>query len=208
ARGFAVVMTRNSDVFFELEERARVAARHRSPLFVSLHFNSAANPAAQGFEVFSLAPRGAPSASAEDLMVSDMAENPGQPWELPGLALGQAVYHAMHGRVAMADRGMKRARFAVLRHARCPAVLIEGGFLSNPMDARRIASPGWRDRLADAIAEGIAAYAQLAAFGKRPPLAADYRLGARTRVRLSLPTPTPEPGAPSLRLRELPMPGH
>lgn len=205
ARGFVVVMTRNSDVFVGLEARARLAAKHPSPVFLSLHFNAAANPAAQGFEVFSLAPRGAPSFHTDELLVSDMVEAPGQPWELPSLVLGQAIYHAMHGRLTMTDRGMKRARFVVLREAQCPAVLIEGGFLTNAMDARRIASPKWRDRLAEAITEGVAAYDALARTLRPPPVMADYQYGARQRPRLFVPAPTPTP-KPSLRLRDLPEP--
>ncbi len=57
------------------------------------------------------------------------------------------------------DRGFKHDRLAVLRLVTCPAVLIEGGFLSNTTEARRIATPAYRQQLAEAIANGLTAYA-------------------------------------------------
>ena len=59
------------------------------------------------------------------------------------------------------DRGIKRARFAVLRDATMPAVLIEGGFMSNPGEARNIYSAAWRKQLAAAIANGIGSYKKI-----------------------------------------------
>ena len=59
------------------------------------------------------------------------------------------------------DRGGKRARFAVLRDAPTPAVLIEAGFMSNPAEARKIYSATWRRQMAQAIATGIIRYQKL-----------------------------------------------
>ena len=56
------------------------------------------------------------------------------------------------------DRGLKRARYLVLRELDCPGILVEGGYLTNDAEARRIASPEWRTRLAKAIAGGIVEY--------------------------------------------------
>jgi N-acetylmuramoyl-L-alanine amidase len=203
--GLKVVLTRNSDVFTDLPVRARTANSHKNAIFVSLHFNAAANRAAQGFEIFAMTPRGAPSTQYEELSARDMIEERGNAHEVGSFLLASAIYHAMHGRVKMMDRGLKRARFAVLRLADMPGVLVEGGFLSNPVDARRIASPEWRTTYARAIAEGILAYVRLANKRIAPPLAADYRLPGSPNIRLFAPavTPTPAP-PPSVGLRQLP----
>jgi N-acetylmuramoyl-L-alanine amidase len=58
----------------------------------------------------------------------------------------------------VSDRGVKRARFEILRIASMPAVLVEGGFMSNPAEVKRIADPTYRRKLARAIADGIIAY--------------------------------------------------
>lgn len=199
--GVDVFLTRNSDTFIELPVRAEMAARKKDAIFVSLHFNAAPNSAAQGFEIYSVTPRGAPSSQADELLARDMVQEFGNAYELQSSVLANAIYHAMHGRLRMMDRGIKRARFAVLRLAKMPAVLVEGGFLSNPVDARRIASPKWRTQYANAVAEGILAYFALADSKQRPPLVADYRAGERVQVAA---TPAPEPPDPAVLLRDLP----
>ena len=66
------------------------------------------------------------------------------------------------------DRGVRRARFYVLRCATCPAILVEGGFLSNRAEEGKILTPEYREVLAKAVAEGIAAYADRANGENRP----------------------------------------
>ncbi len=204
AAGVNVYMTRNSDTFIELQQRAALANKQKDAIFVSIHFNSAANRAAQGFELFCITPRGSPSTEYENLLVRDMVQEHGNAAEVQSFVLATSIYHAMHGRSQMMDRGVKRSRFAVLRLTKVPAVLVEGGFLSNPLDARRIASPEWRTRYAKSIAEGILAYIRLAEEGKPPPFAADYRLPGSQSLRLSTPATTPTPPPPSVNLRGLP----
>lgn len=173
--GFKVVMTRTNDVTLSLEERARIANRHDDSIFVSLHFNATENPAAEGFEIFTVTPRGAPSTEYEDLRVRDLVEEKGNDAELQSFGLALSIFHAMHGTVPMFDRGIKRARFAVLRLSKRPSVLVEGGFLSNRMEAQKIANTEWRDQLADSISVGIMEYKRLAERKTPPKLVADYR---------------------------------
>ena len=206
--GVKVVLTRNSDSFLELDERAAITEHHPGAIFVSLHFNSSPNPAANGLEIFSITPRGAPSTEDEDMSLRDLVNEPGNAHDETSFLLAGAIYGAMHGKIPMFDRGIKRARFAVLRLSECPAVLVEGGFLTSPQDARRIASPKWRDALATAISDGILAYIRLASEKISPPRAADYRAG---KAALATPAPDPKPapatGSPSasgISLRPLP----
>ena len=102
----------------------------------------------------------------------------------------------------MTDRGVKRARFAVLRLTGVPAVLIEGGFLTNPGEARNIASRAWRDNYAESIVRGILEYMNLAALRTPPRQVGDYRSG-RGPAPSPLSVPATAPSS-SVLLRDLP----
>lgn len=167
--GLKVVLTRSSDVFIPLESRPAVAKRYSSSIFVSLHFNDASwKPSANGIEIFCIPPRGTPPSGQQKLLARDNELVPGHGLEGQNFALANAVFTAMRGRLPLVDRGVKRARFKVLQLATVPAVLIEGGFLTNPTEAKRIASPDWREGLAEAITSGILEYRALAAARKTP----------------------------------------
>ena len=90
------------------------------------------------------------------------------------LVLATTLYQTVLGKLSSFDRGVKRARFAVLREATVPAVLIEGGFLTEPTEAAQIASANWRQQYADAIAAGIWEYKRLAERRVLPRRATDY----------------------------------
>ena len=81
----------------------------------------------------------------------------------------------MLGHIPEFDRGIKRARFAVLRLTKIPAILVEGGFLSETSDSQLVANPAWRAKLAEAISVGIENYRNVTEKKQRPMLAADYR---------------------------------
>jgi hypothetical protein len=91
------------------------------------------------------------------------------------MALSACIYHSLLGHIPEFDRGIKRARFAVLRLTHVPAVLVEGGFLTERGESRLIAKKDWRGRLAQAISVGIENYRALASKKKPPMLVADYR---------------------------------
>lgn len=174
--GLKVILTRNSDSFVELQDRAAIANRLKNVIFVSIHFNAAdANPSATGFEIFCVTPRGAPSTAYEQTRLRDMVEENGNEHDIHSFALANTIYHAMEGKMDMFDRGVKRARFAVLRLAGVPSVLVEGGFLSNAGDARKVASKQWRDNYASAISTGILEYKKLAEQHLPPKEVAAYR---------------------------------
>ena len=184
-RGYHVEMTRTTDVLIPLEERPQVANRIPDSIFVSVHFNaSSENGQASGFEVFSIAPRGAPSTAEEGLSLSDLRNEPGNVADVTSGALATCVYYSLLGNIPQADRGLKNARFAVLRLATVPAILIEGGFLSNLSDSSLVASAAWRTKLAEAIADGIDNYKNLAEHKQRPKTVADYRRIAPDHVTL------------------------
>ena len=176
AKGLKVIMTRDSDIFVPLELRARIANAAKDAVFVSIHFNATdSNPAANGFEIFSLTPRGAPSTADDALALRFMNMQAGSPVDAPSLALSMSVYHSVVGHFSEVDRGIKRARFAVLRLTQIPAVLVEGGFLTERGESRLIAQSSWRAKLANSIATGILGYKELVDNKTRPMMVADYR---------------------------------
>src|SRR6266513_1729256 len=176
AKGFRVVMTRESDVFVPLELRARIANATSDSVFVSLHFNATdRDPIAAGFEIYSLTPRGAPSTYEDGLTLASINIQNGTEADAASVELSSCIYHSLVGQVGEFDRGIKRARFAVLRLTKIPAVLIEGGFLTERGESRLIANSEWRKKLADAICVGIDNFRTLAGAKKRPLVLADYR---------------------------------
>jgi N-acetylmuramoyl-L-alanine amidase len=161
--GFSVSLTRKSDAFIDLPERAAIARRRGADLFLSLHFNSADGPggsAVKGAETYCMTPARASSTNARGEGAGAGAY-PGNRHDAKNMLLGYQIQRAITGKTGAEDRGVKRARFQVLRDAEMPAVLIEAGFMSNPSDARRIYDPAPRRQLAQAIADGVLAYKRL-----------------------------------------------
>ncbi len=175
-QGFRVVMTRESDVFVPLELRARIANATSDSIFVSLHFNATdRDPLATGFEIYSLTPRGAPSTYEDGLTLASVNIQNGTEADAASVELSSCIYHSLLGHIGEFDRGIKRARFAVLRLTKIPAVLVESGFLTERGESRLIANPGWRQKLADAICTGIDNFRGLADSKKPPLVVTDYR---------------------------------
>ena len=176
AKGLRVIMTREGDYFVPLEVRAKIANAARNSIFVSIHFNATSdNPNATGFEIFSFTPRGAPSTSDTALTSTSYSMQPGSTIDAQSMALSACIYHSVLGHIPEYDRGIKRARFAVLRLTKVPAVLIEGGFLTERGECKLIANKDWRGKLAGAIGMGIENYRTLAVKKQPPMLVADYR---------------------------------
>lgn len=202
--GLRVLMTRNNDSFVELYDRADLANSKVNSIFVSLHFNASPNLGATGLEIFSVSPRGSPSTEYDEVLVRDMVQEYGNENEVQSFALAHAIYHAMRGApLEMPDRGVKRARFAVLRLTKMPAVLVEGGFLTNRNDARLVANTAWRDKYARAIATGILEFKKLTDLRMPPRIAADYSTEKPGSSLAAVPNPTPE-SPTSTTLLELP----
>src|SRR4030095_12329899 len=139
AKGLRVIMTREGDYFVPLEVRAQIANRARDAIFVSIHFNASGDDSNDtGVEIFSFTPRGAPSTSDGTVTASSVNMQPGSSVDAQSLALSTCIYHSLLGTLLEFDRGIKRARFAVLRLTKVPAVLIEGGFLTERGESKLI----------------------------------------------------------------------
>src|SRR5881397_1264395 len=176
AKGLRVIITREGDYFVPLEVRAQIANAARNSIFVSIHFNATdRDPNATGFEIFSFTPRGAPSTSDDWVTPTALSMQAGSEVDAQSMALSACIYHSLLGHIPEFERGIKRARFAVLRLTRVPAVLVEGGFLTERGESQLIATKDWRAKLAQAISIGIENYHALGVKKQPPMLVADYR---------------------------------
>jgi N-acetylmuramoyl-L-alanine amidase len=127
--GYKVVMTRSTDVFVPLGTRVAIANSYRNAIFVCIHFNSATRRGANGIETYFYGSQSLPLASS--------------------------IHYYVAGGAASPNRGVRRRGFYVLRKTTIPAVLVECGFLTNPMEAQTVQNSGYRQRLAEEIAHGV-----------------------------------------------------
>ena len=157
--GLKVTTTRSSDTFIDLPTRPDIARRHKADLFVSLHFNSAdaGRDTVQGAEVYCLTPAGASSTNAHG-EGGETGACTGNRFNDRNLFLAYQVQKSLTHNLGVQDRGLRRARFAVLRDAAMPATLVEAGFMSHPAEGRKIFSTEYRQKLAQAILNGVLAY--------------------------------------------------
>ena len=155
--GFKVVMTRTSDRKVELNDRPLIAKRANADLFLSLHFNAAEVPSAQGIEVYCLTPVGASSTNAGG-EGADSPASQGNRCDERNVQLAFILQKTLVQKLGREDRGVRRARFAVLRGATMPSVLIEAAFMTHPIDSHSVYFSAQRTRLAQAIVEGISSY--------------------------------------------------
>ncbi len=171
-----VVQSRLSDSFVELSKRPAMTDNYKDPIFVSVHFNSAGwKPSARGIEIYALPPLGLPITGKAPDLIRDRRRSEGNAIEPASFILANTVYHTLLGKTGGFDRGVKRARYAVLRHSDVPSILIECGFLTNSQEAKNIHSAAWREKFAQSIADGILGYMALANQKKLPPRAWNYK---------------------------------
>ncbi len=142
--GYKTVMTRTHDIYVPLSKRAEIANTVGGDLFVSIHYNHAASKEAKGVEVFYYK-EGKSSPSQR------VAESK----NLAGSILKRVIANT-----GAESRGLKEANFAVLRETEIPAILIEAGFLSNPIERERVRDPKYQHSIAWGIARGIDQYCE------------------------------------------------
>lgn len=155
--GFRTMLTRHDDTYVSLEERAHLANSQRDCVFVSLHFNSENSGTGNGIDTY----------------YAKEKVPPGNDWAWVGLfnkpdpisgdtseTLAASIQTSLVSRTEAKNRGIHPSNFSVVRHTRCPAVLIEGGFISNAFEAQLLSTEAYRDLLAQGIVEGLLRYQQ------------------------------------------------
>lgn len=132
-QGIEVIMTRDNDNFISLEGRTNLANDLNADLFVSIHANAInlSRPDVNGLETY---------------------------YYKSGRRLAEVIHWSILNGVNIDNRGIRRARFFVLRHSIAPAVLVEVGFLTGEVDASRLKNPDHRRQMAEAISRGIIEY--------------------------------------------------
>ena len=173
--GYRVLVTRDKDVRFsnsptiDLPLRADFANKFGADLFISIHFNNAPEAIA-GVETYAIPSQFMLSTAETKPDNLTATALPGNQQDYANLLLGYEIHRAMLAGLKTPDRGYKRARWAVLRPLNCPGVLVECAYLSNDAEARRVATPEFRQQIAEALAVGIQGYAAaLAALRPAPP---------------------------------------
>ena len=157
SNGFNVILTRDRDIEVSLQQRVAMAERANASVFISLHFNSgASNRELSGIETYCLTPSGMPSSLVREYEDDVTQVFPNNAFDEQNLHLALRLHRSLVQNTSAVDRGIRRARFmGVLRGQNRPAVLIEGGYLSNPQEARRLADESYRGRLAGAVAAAL-----------------------------------------------------
>ena len=172
-------LTRSIDHFISLWRRADIANKENADFFVSIHANAARAKSAKGFEVFYLSEavddnaRAIAAAENAALKYEDSSFGNTKPstnleatlWDITNsenrvesIELAKYITRSAQRSLSTKDRGVKAARFYVLKGARMPSVLIEVGFISNSQEATKLKSPTYRELVAKSIAEGISNY--------------------------------------------------
>ncbi len=162
-KGFHVSLTRRSDAFIPLAKRTEKANTLKADIFISIHFNAVGGNATQhikGIETYILPGKNQASSGRSALEAIDQQSYPGNSQNAWNAFLAYCLHTQVVEGLQSLDRGIKKARFAVLKDLSCPGVLIECGFLSNLEEAQSIANPNHREKLALALAEGILRYKQ------------------------------------------------
>jgi len=167
--GFNVIMTRTRDTYVDLPLRPALANRRGADLFVSLHFNATptGRSEVEGPQTYCITPAGASSTDAPG-EGSNHGPTPANRVEQRSLLLAYQIQKSLVRNLGAEDRGVRRARFAVLCDASMPAILIEGGYMTHPVEGRKIFSDAYRYQMAQAIVRGIVAYQKMTS----PPVSA------------------------------------
>jgi len=157
--GVATVMTRTDNVYVSLPARAElanmVAGENADAIFVSIHFNQSAVESVDGIETY-YADRKMPLPS--DWTWIGFFDHPEDQALDRGENLAADIQSALVSRMMEANRGIKSRSLFVTRHTRMPAVLVEGGFLSNKIENQSLRNDSYRERIAQGIAAGLVTY--------------------------------------------------
>ncbi|MFC1496945.1 N-acetylmuramoyl-L-alanine amidase [Verrucomicrobiota bacterium] len=153
--GLNVKLTRTNDSALSRAERVTRTKRWRGNLFISIHINWASNKDASGMETYILPGYGFPSTSGHPYNGKPCS---GNKYDAANMALAYYVHKGMLVHSKADDRGIKRARFDVLKNASCPAILVECGFVSNQKEEAKLIDGKYRDSIAEGITQGILTY--------------------------------------------------
>lgn len=157
SEGVATLMTRFGDSYVSLADRAAFGNRVKDSIFVSIHFNEDNKPVASGVETYYAAHQ-ATSTSTLASWLPFFSRPPSNSPKPESQSLAGFIQQALVARTRSIDRGTQAKQFFVIANVTSPAVLIEGGFITNQDELSKLASEDYRDQLAAAVADGILRY--------------------------------------------------
>ncbi len=140
--GYRVIMTRSKDVYLPLPRRVAIANKTKGSLFVSVHFNSSPRPDAKGIEIFYF--------DSKEMWRTRASKR-----------LANCILHRVLDQTEAVSRGIKQGNFHVIRETDMPAVLVEGGFMTNKEERSRLRDREYLNRLSIGIAQGIDKYMKM-----------------------------------------------
>ena len=189
ASGLEVILTRNGDVELSLDDRAALANQHRADLFISLHANASRFSRARGAETYILS-RDATDDEARTVAALENQASGASPggddgedlplilWDLAqtqylneSYALAEEIQTALEAELDIPDRGVRQAPFRVLVGSTCPSVLIEVGFMTNPLEEKLLVSRAYQRRIASVLSSAIVRYRDKVEQAGDPPAA-------------------------------------
>jgi N-acetylmuramoyl-L-alanine amidase len=138
-KGYRVILTRSRDTFLSLGRRVEIANQTQGDIFVSIHYNASTNSIAKGIEVY---------------YCRSSAENRTR----DSKRLANCILPCLIDQTDAASRGVKQAKFLVIKDTQMPAVLVEGGFVTNPQERALLKDKTYLEKIAKGIAEGIDKY--------------------------------------------------
>ncbi len=158
AEGLEVHLTRDDDRFLQLDFRPRIAKNKNADIFVSIHVNASPNGTARGVETYRLTATDFPSIAGASEAKFASTDLVGNGYNGANTLLGMHVQRSLQKATGSPDRGLRHARYAVLRDSDCPAVLVECGFICNPEEESLLRTAEYRAKIASGIADGILLY--------------------------------------------------
>lgn len=173
AKGYTVLLTRDTDRFIQLKDRTAFATEHKADLFLSIHANASGNSKANGIETYYL-DVASTDKNSELIAARENANSGYSIQELESLLKGiiveskskdsrrlaQHVQQELVNATGATDRGVKHARFVVLIGTTVPAILIETGFITNPSEGQKLTSETYQQKIASAVVRGVEKFLQ------------------------------------------------
>ncbi len=156
-RGLATVLTRVGDSYVSLAERAALTNRVHNCIFVSIHFNEGNKTVSSGVETYYAdhqVTSGTPLVSWMPFLMRASTQAP----NFESQSLAGFIQESLVARTQAVNRGTKAGQFFVIANVQNPAVLVEGGFLSNQDDTQKLGNNDYREQIAAAISDGIIRY--------------------------------------------------
>jgi N-acetylmuramoyl-L-alanine amidase len=173
--GLHVILTRSEDVFVPLQERSALANRAKADFFISLHMNGSSQRDALGFETYyftrepsdtdarasaqrenlAIEREGASGKGVESLLRVTLADLAVTRDMRESSELAELVLASLGGIMRVENRGVKSGPFIVLATAAMPAILVESAFITNPEEERKLRRDEYRQRIAEALCEGV-----------------------------------------------------